>query len=233
MKQAKPAPSAQDESSAAGRPPRRDTVVIEDDGPHNPWPKWAWQPEKSEEIQSFMRQCAALQEIDPEGDKRWHAESEYFAPWRNAFERQERWWSADRRLRDKMAARRPARGEWRAPRWDKWLRAGMKLDEATRGQYWRCRTRAELARAELARAELRATDRCAGDPEAARHWLEQCQWFEKFLTECWSAECERVELDQGDSRRQPDSSDLRRWRAGRQLQRMIELEGPRRRIKEE
>lgn len=225
MKQAKPAPSANGEVSAVGHPPRM-YFEIEDDGPHNPWPQWAWRPEKEAEIVSFMRQCAALQEIDPEGDERWHAESEHFASWRNAFERQNRWWDADRRLRDKMAARSHAPGEWRAPRWDKWLRVGMKLDEATRGQYWLCRTRAELVR-----AELRAADLDAGDPEAARNWLEQCQWFEKFLAECWSAECERVELDQGNGRRQPHSSDLRRWRAERQLQRMIELQGPRRRIK--
>ncbi|WP_139108531.1 MULTISPECIES: hypothetical protein [unclassified Ensifer] len=94
----------------------------------------------------------------------------------------------------------------------------MKLDEATRGQYWLCRIKAELAR-----AELRATDPDASDREAARIWLAQCQWFEKFLTECWSAECERAELEGGDSRRQPDSSDLRRWNAERRLQRIMEL----------
>lgn len=95
----------------------------------------------------------------------------------------------------------------------------MKLDEARCGQYWLCRTRAELARAELG-----ATDLDAGDPAAARNWLEQCQWFEKFLAECWSAECQRVELDQGDNRRQPDSAGLRRWKVGRQFQSMIELQ---------
>ncbi len=212
MKQAKPAPPAQDEIWTADRPRRRDTVVIEDDGPYNRWPRWAWKPEKSEEIQSFMRQCAALQEVDPKADKRWHAESEHFAPWREARELENQWWDGDWRLRETMAARRPAR------RQDSWLRAGMKLDEARRGQYWLCRTRAELAR-----AELRVTDLDAGDPAAARNWFEQCQWFEKFLAECWSAECERVELDQGDSRRQPDSADLRRWRAERQFERMMEL----------
>lgn len=96
MKQAKPAPPAQDESSAADRPRRMDTVVIEDDGPFNPWPKWAWKPEKSVEIQSFMRQCTALQGGDPKADKRWHAESEHFAPWRKALEREREGPLADR-----------------------------------------------------------------------------------------------------------------------------------------
>lgn len=218
MKQVKPAPSVKGESWTAERPRRRDTVVIEDDGPFNPWPKWAWQPEKSEQIESFMRQCAALREVDPEGDERWHAESEHFASWRNAFEQQERWWDADLRLRDKRYGRRPAIGEGDAPRWDRWLRLGMKLDEATCGQYWLCRIKAELAR-----ADLHATDPDASDRGAARNWLAQCQWFEKFLTECWSAECERVELDGGDSCRQPDSSDLRRWNAERRLVRLLEL----------
>ncbi|OCP23177.1 MULTISPECIES: hypothetical protein [unclassified Ensifer] len=210
MKQAKPALSANDESSAVGHTPRRDSVVIDDDGPRNPWPTWAWRPEKGEEILSFMRRCAALQEIDPEGDKRWHAECEHFASWRDAFERQKQWRDADLRLRDKMAARSHATGEWRIPRLDKWLRVGMKLDESTIGQYWLCRTRAELAR-----AELRATDLGASDPEAARNWLAQCQWFAKLLTESWSAECERRELDDGDGASQPDSSDIRRWEAQR------------------
>lgn len=217
MKEVEPEPSANGESWSAERPRRRDTVVIED-GPHNPWPKWAWQPEKSEEIQSFMRQCRALQEADPQADERWHAESEHFAPWRKAFERQERWWDADLRLRDKKYGRRPTIGEAVVPRWDRWLRLGMKLDEATRGQYWLCRIKAELAR-----AELHATDPDASDREATRDWLVQCQWFEKFLTECWSAECERAELDGGDNRRQLDSDDLLRWNARRRFQRVMEL----------
>lgn len=228
MKQAKPAPSENGESSAVGHTVRRDYVNVKYDGPRNPWPQWARKPEKEEEIVSFMRQCAALRRIDPDGDRRWHAESEHFASWRNAFERQERWWDADRRLHDKMYARRHAPGEWCAPRWDKWLRVGKKLDEAMIGQYWLCRIKAELAR-----AELRAADLDAGDPEAARNWLEQCQWFEKFLAECWSAECERGELDQRDGRRQPDGSDLHRWKTQRGLERFAELRGPYPNIKQE